>query len=106
MPCPVRFGCCRRASSRWPAKLRTHALCRPVPAEAAVAQDAKMEILGYISDLLRPTMVGRAASIPEQFNIGQYFVERSVDEGRGDVVAVFYSEERLTNRRTWDLVNR
>ena len=51
-------------------------------------------------------MVGRAASIPEQFNIAQYFVERSLDEGRGDVVAVFYREHRLTYRRTWELVNR
>ena len=37
-------------------------------------------------------MVARAASIPEQFNVAQYFVDRNLDEGRGDVVAVFFRE--------------
>src|SRR5438105_651440 len=51
-------------------------------------------------------MVGLAASIPEQFNVAQYFVDRSLDEGRGDFVAVFYREHRLTYRRIWELANR
>jgi benzoate-CoA ligase family protein len=51
-------------------------------------------------------MVGRAASIPEQFNVAQYFVDRNLDEGRGDFAAVFYREHRLTYRRIWELVNR
>ena len=51
-------------------------------------------------------MSGRVASIPEHFNVAQYFVDCSLDEGRGDVVAVFYREHRLTYRRIWELVNR
>ena len=51
-------------------------------------------------------MVARAASIPEQFNVAQYFVDRNLDEGRGDFAAVFHREHRLTYRRIWELVNR
>src|SRR5437667_5456169 len=51
-------------------------------------------------------MSGRVVSIPEQFNVAQYFVDRNLDEGRGDVVAVFFRQHRLTYRRIWELVNR
>ncbi|MBV9132646.1 MAG: benzoate-CoA ligase family protein [Chloroflexi bacterium] len=47
-----------------------------------------------------------AASIPDQFNVATYFVDRNVDEGRGDNVAIEYREERITYRQVLENVNR
>src|SRR5215472_7587696 len=44
--------------------------------------------------------------IPELFNVAEYFVDRQLDQGRGDAVAIFYGEERITYRQLGDLVNR
>src|SRR5262249_37253651 len=47
-----------------------------------------------------------ASSIPDQFNAATYFVDRNVDQGRGDNVAIEYGDERITYRQVLDNVNR
>jgi benzoate-CoA ligase len=44
--------------------------------------------------------------LPEQFNAAEYFVDRHLEEGHGDQVAVLYGEEQLTYRQISELVNR
>jgi benzoate-CoA ligase len=47
-----------------------------------------------------------ARSIPDQFNVATYFVDRNVDLGRGDNVAIEYGDQRITYRQVLDNVNR
>jgi len=42
----------------------------------------------------------------DSFNVAEYFVDRHLDEGRGDHVAVLWGEEQLTYRQIGELVNR
>src|ERR1700687_426058 len=51
---------------------------------------------------------GAATSIPDQFNVATYFVDRNVAEGRGERVAieVYPGESRITYRQVLDGVNR
>lgn len=56
----------------------------------------------YISS--RP-MASAALSIPEDFNVAQYFVDRNLDEGRGDDVAILYHDQKLTYRHVADRVS-
>jgi benzoate-CoA ligase family protein len=47
-----------------------------------------------------------ASSIPEEFNAASYFVDRNVDQGRGDNVAIEYGDQRISYRQVLDNVNR
>src|SRR5713101_3837046 len=49
-----------------------------------------------------------AASIPDQFNVATYFVDRNIAEGRGDNVAIetFPGSARITYRQVLEGVNR
>jgi benzoate-CoA ligase len=46
------------------------------------------------------------ASIPEQFNVATYFVDRNIEQGRGDNVAIEFGEQRITYRQVLENVNR
>src|SRR5215204_3555321 len=45
-------------------------------------------------------------AIPDQFNAATYFVDRNVDEGRGDNTAIEYGDERVSYRQVLERVNR
>jgi benzoate-CoA ligase len=47
-----------------------------------------------------------ATSIPNQFNVATYFVDRNVEEGRGDNIAIEYADQRITYRQVLENVNR
>src|SRR6202521_3044074 len=49
-----------------------------------------------------------ATPIPDQFNVATYFVDRNVEEGRGDNVAIecFPGHEQITYRQVLERVNR
>ena len=47
-----------------------------------------------------------AASIPNEFNVATYFVDRNVAEGRGDNVAIEYGDQKITYRQVLENVNR
>jgi benzoate-CoA ligase len=47
-----------------------------------------------------------AHSIPGEFNVATYFVDRNVAEGRGDNVAIESGDQRITYRDVLDNVNR
>jgi benzoate-CoA ligase family protein len=51
-----------------------------------------------------PTGLGSAP--PEQFNVATYFVDRNVEEGRGDNVAIELGDERISYRDVLERVNR
>jgi benzoate-CoA ligase len=44
--------------------------------------------------------------IPAQFNVASYFVDRNVEQGRGDEIAYFYEDAAITYRQLQELVNR
>src|ERR671932_875813 len=48
----------------------------------------------------------KASSIPTQFNVATYFVDRNVARGRGDKIAIECGEERVTYRQVLERVNR
>jgi benzoate-CoA ligase family protein len=50
--------------------------------------------------------VRASMDLPELFNVAEYFVDRHLEEGREDQVAVFYGEEQLTYRQISELVSR
>ncbi len=56
---------------------------------------------------IQPAALARTA-IPHQFNVATYFVDRNVDEGRGDNVAIecFPGQQRITYREVLERVNR
>jgi benzoate-CoA ligase family protein len=45
-------------------------------------------------------------SLPEYFNAATHFVDRNVEEGRGDSIAIECGEERVTYRQLAERVNR
>jgi benzoate-CoA ligase len=45
-------------------------------------------------------------SIPEQFNVAGYFVDRHLDAGRADTLAVLFEDQKLTYRQVAEQVNR
>jgi benzoate-CoA ligase len=45
-------------------------------------------------------------SIPQQLNVATYFVDRNVEEGRGDNVAIEFGDQRITYREVLQQVNR
>jgi benzoate-CoA ligase len=45
-------------------------------------------------------------AIPSEFNVATYFVDRNVEEGRGEDVAIEYGDQRITYRQVLDNVNR
>jgi benzoate-CoA ligase len=47
-----------------------------------------------------------AGAIPSEFNVATYFVDRNVEQGRGDNVAIEYANERVTYREVLANVNR
>ena len=47
-----------------------------------------------------------ATSIPDQFNVATYFVDRNVEQGRGGNVAIEYGDQRITYREVLGNVNR
>lgn len=44
--------------------------------------------------------------LPEQFNVAEYFVDRHLEEGHEDQVAVLYGQKQLTYRQISELVSR
>jgi len=44
--------------------------------------------------------------VPAQFNVARYFVDRHVEEGRGDRIAFFYEDASVTYAQLQELVNR
>src|SRR5690242_586591 len=44
--------------------------------------------------------------VPEQFNAATYFLDRNLEEGRGDSVAIYYHDEEITYRRVAESANR
>src|SRR5207302_8133033 len=47
-----------------------------------------------------------ADSIPDEFNVATYFVDRNVAEGSGDNVAIEYGDDTITYRQVLENVNR
>jgi benzoate-CoA ligase family protein len=47
-----------------------------------------------------------ATSIPQDFNVATYFVDRNVSEGRGGNIAIEFGQERITYQRVLENVNR
>src|SRR5262249_28359113 len=47
-----------------------------------------------------------ASSMPAQFNVATYFVDRNVEHGRGDNIAIEYGDLRISYRQVLDSVNR
>jgi benzoate-CoA ligase len=45
-------------------------------------------------------------AIPDQFNVATYFIDRNVQEGRGDKVAIEAGDQRVTYRQVLERVNR
>jgi benzoate-CoA ligase len=56
-------------------------------------------------DKTRPHAIS-ASSIPDEFNAATYFVDRNVDEGRADNVAIEYGDQQITYRQVLENVNR
>ncbi len=52
------------------------------------------------------TVVDPVVAVPEKFNAASFFVDRHLDEGRGDRVAIFYEGRRVTYQALADQVNR
>jgi len=47
-----------------------------------------------------------ALDIAQSFNVARYFVDRNLEEGRGDKAAVHYGDEIFTYREIAEQVNR
>ncbi|HEV8523492.1 MAG TPA: AMP-binding protein, partial [Terriglobales bacterium] len=47
-----------------------------------------------------------AVSLPEQFNVAAYFVDRNLEEGRGPKVAIECGDERVTYSQLAERTNR
>lgn len=45
-------------------------------------------------------------SIPRQFNAAEYFVDRNVEEGRGEKIAIIHEDQQYTYREVQENVNR
>lgn len=53
---------------------------------------------------LRPWEKG--FTVPERFNMVSLLLERHVEQGRSDRVAIYYGKERITYQRLYELTNR
>ncbi|PYX93479.1 MAG: benzoate-CoA ligase family protein [Acidobacteria bacterium] len=51
-------------------------------------------------------IAGAHISLPEEFNAAAYFIDRNLQEGRGEKTAIECEEARLTYRQLHDRVNR
>jgi benzoate-CoA ligase family protein len=49
---------------------------------------------------------GAPILLPDQFNAATYFIDRHLDEGRGEKIAIEAGEVRVTYRQLWESVNR
>src|SRR5438270_11525933 len=47
-----------------------------------------------------------ANAIPSEFNVATYFVDRNLEEGRGDNVAIEFGDQRITYREVQKNVNK
>src|SRR5438067_7462898 len=47
-----------------------------------------------------------AVAVPESFNATTYFVDRELEEGRGENVAILYGDREITCREVSQQVNR
>jgi benzoate-CoA ligase family protein len=54
---------------------------------------------------VRPSEI-TLTSIPDVFNVATYFVDRNVEQGRGDNVAIEFGDERISYRQVLENVNR
>ncbi|MDO9533796.1 MAG: benzoate-CoA ligase family protein [Bacillota bacterium] len=46
------------------------------------------------------------SNIPDEFNMGAYLLDRHLDEGRGEKVAIFYKDKKITYREIAEAANR
>src|SRR5437763_4981287 len=51
-------------------------------------------------------MSSAAPILPDQFNAAAYFIDRHLQEGRGDKIAIEAEGTRVTYRQLWERVNR
>src|SRR5436309_13429458 len=51
-------------------------------------------------------MSSAAPILPDQFNAAAYFIDRHLQEGRGDKIAIEAEGSRVTYRQLWERVNR
>ena len=49
---------------------------------------------------------GAPILLPDQFNAATYFVDRHIQEGRGEKIAIEAGEARVSYRQLWESVNR
>ncbi len=45
-------------------------------------------------------------TVPEQFNMVSLLLERHIEQGRGDRIAIYYGDERMTYQQLYELTNR
>lgn len=45
-------------------------------------------------------------TIPENFNLGAFLLDRHLDEGRGEKVAIYYKDKKFTYREIWEASNK
>ncbi|MGH9537309.1 MAG: benzoate-CoA ligase family protein [Terriglobales bacterium] len=50
--------------------------------------------------------LGAPIQLPDQFNAATYFIDRHIQEGRGEKTAIESEDLRLTYRQLWEKVNR
>src|SRR5690242_11372968 len=50
--------------------------------------------------------LGAPIQLPDQFNAAAYFIDRHIQEGRGEKTAIESEYLRLTYRQLWENVNR
>ena len=48
----------------------------------------------------------KSIQLPTTFNVASHFVDRHIDEGRGDRIAYECGDERVTYRQLFERVNR
>ncbi len=51
-------------------------------------------------------MEGTSVSIPETFNVAEYFIDRNLDAGHGDRVAILFQDQKITYREVAGQVHR
>lgn len=44
--------------------------------------------------------------VPDEFNLGVFLLDRHLDEGRGEKVAIFYRDKKITYREIFEAANR
>ena len=56
------------------------------------------------AEIRRPELT--ALDVPDQFNVATYFVDRNVEDGRGDHIAIECGDEHVSYREVLERVNR